>query len=254
MHTFVGDMGLRSFGTGKSLLWIHGLGESSLCFESVIRQSALKAYTHWLVDLPGYGRSRWTEPLSLPETATLLAPVFELTGCCMVVGHSMGGVLAVMMAEQFGIDHIEAIVNIEGNLSLGDCQYSGRVAGCTEQDFLKWGRRELLDGLYHRGIVDEAHRGYYAGMRLADPRAVYLHSNDLVALSESETMVERMESLDVPSYYLAGVPHGICKRTLELLSASQISHDLIDPSGHWPFIDRPADFAEKLSDWLNRGG
>ena len=123
-----------------------------------------------------------------------------------------------------------------------------------KQDFLKWGRRELLDGLYHRGIVDEAHRGYYAGMRLADPRAVYLHSNDLVALSESETMVERMESLDVPSYYLAGVPHGICKRSLELLSASQISHDLIDPSGHWPFIDRPADFAEKLSDWLNRGG
>ena len=254
MHTFVDDMTVRSFGEGKPLLWIHGLGESSLCFEGVIDQSALKAYTHWLVDLPGYGRARRAEPLPLPETAALLAPVLELTGRCVVVGHSMGGVLAVMMAEQFGSNRIEAIVNVEGNLSPGDCQYSGRVAGCSEQDFLQWGRRELLDGLYHQGVVDEAHRGYYASMRLADPRAVYLHSNDLVDLSEKETMVGRMEQLEVPSHYLAGVPHGICERSLELLAESNISHQTVEPSGHWPFLDRPIEFAEKLSDWLSRGG
>ena len=128
------------------------------------------------------------------------------------------------------------------------------MAGCTEREFLQWGRRELLDGLYHQGVADEAHRGYYTSMRLADPRAVYLHSRNLVDISQPETMVGRMEHLGVPTYYLAGVPHGICERSLELLAASQISYDVVEPSGHWPFIDRPADFAEKLSDWLNRGG
>lgn len=246
-------MALRSFGEGKAILWVHGLGESSLCFESVISRSTLKPYRHWLLDLPGYGRSRRVEPLSLAETTALLEPVLKMTGRCVVVGHSMGGVLAVMMAERFGPDRIEAIVNVEGNLSLGDCQYSGRVAGCTERDFLQWGRRELLDGLYHQGVVDEAHRGYYASMRLADPRAVYLHSKELVSLSESETMVGRMERLEVPSYYLAGVPHGVCERSLELLSESRLSYDIVTPSGHWPFLDRPGEFAEKLAERMTHG-
>ena len=223
----MGDMALRSFGQGKPLLWVHGLGESSLCFEAVIEQPALKAYSHWLLDLPGYGRSRWAESLPLRETAALLEPVLNMTGRCTVVGHSMGGVLAVMMAERFGPDRLESIVNVEGNLSLGDCQYSGRVAGCTERDFLQWGRRELLDGLYHQGTVDEAHRGYYASMRLADPRAVYLHSNDLVRLSGSEEIIERIEHLEVPSHYLAGAPHGVCQRSLELLSKSRLSHVIL---------------------------
>ena len=245
---------LRGFGQGRPLLWIHGLGESSLCFESVLTQPALQAYRHWLLDLPGYGRAPRSEPQTLAELALRLEPVLEKVGPCTLIGHSMGGVLAVMIAERFGADRVVSVVNVEGNLSPGDCQYSGRVAGCTEREFLNWGRRELLDGLYHQGVADEAHRGYYASMRLAEPGTVYQHSRDLVEISTTEEMVGRMTCLEVPTYYLAGVPNGVCERSLQLLSESTLSHDLIEPSGHWPFIDQPAAFAERLASWLDRVG
>jgi len=48
---------VRRVGKGPRVVWIHGLGESSVSFEPVIAR--MPDYTHVLVDLPGYGRSPW---------------------------------------------------------------------------------------------------------------------------------------------------------------------------------------------------
>ena len=40
-----------------SVLWIHGLGESGLCFEQLCRHPALESWPCLVPDLPGYGRS-----------------------------------------------------------------------------------------------------------------------------------------------------------------------------------------------------
>lgn len=248
----VGDMVLRSVGHGAPVLWVHGLGESGLCFEEVVQRPELGGFEHWLVDLPGYGRSAWQPPCSLEDTVAAVEPVLQRLGSCIVVGHSMGGVLAVMLAERFGVTRVRAVVNIEGNLSLGDCQYSSRVVSTSFQDYLQHGRELLLNSLYQMGISDEAHRGYYASMRLAQPNTVYLHSQNLVEVSRSETMIARMKALELPLLYLAGYPRGICERSLNLIRESPIEHELLSPAGHWPFIDQPKEFADKLADWLRR--
>src|SRR5690348_8143173 len=85
-------------GAGPRVIWIHGLGESSVSFEPVIAR--MPGFSHVLVDLPGYGRSPW------PEAATGLVTLADhLAGWlgsepAFLVGHSMGGVLAQVVAER----------------------------------------------------------------------------------------------------------------------------------------------------------
>ena len=161
-----------------------------------------------------------------------------------------------MLAEWFGADRISAVVNIEGNVSLGDCQYSGLIAGYSLPEFLEVGRPHLLENLYRRGGEDMAHRGYFVSMRLAQPDMLYLHSQDLVRLSEEERLREGMMALPVPILYLAGVPNGICKRSLQLLKDSTLDLRCLRDCGDRSLYDPPPrsnDTACRLALWL-RGG
>ena len=55
------------------LLYIHGLGESGLCFEHIITHENLADWRHVVPDLPGYGRSRSQNgPFSLDAHAEWL--------------------------------------------------------------------------------------------------------------------------------------------------------------------------------------
>jgi 2-succinyl-6-hydroxy-2,4-cyclohexadiene-1-carboxylate synthase len=245
------NMILRTTGSGNPILWIHGLGESSLCFEQLTALSPMSEYQHWLLDLPGYGRSPWVQPMDLSQVTRVLEPLLYRLGRPVVVGHSMGGVLASMLAKRFGPDLVRAVVNIEGNVSLGDCQYSGRVASDSLEDFLATGRDCLLDDLYRRGVEDRAHRGYFVSMRLAQPDMVYLHSQDLVKRSKEESLVGQMSQLRLPLLYIAGFPNGVCQRSLELLEESGLTFLRIEGSGHWPFLDQPTECAKAIDDWLH---
>lgn len=245
-------MVLRTTGEGDSILWLHGLGESSLCFENFIKSGSLSRFRHHLLDLPGYGRAAHDEPLSLEELARKLDPVLRRIGRSFLVGHSMGGVLAVLAVEALGSEYVRGVINVEGNLSLGDCEYSGRVTAYSQEEYQSEGRGRLLDELYQRGLTDPAHRGYFVSMSLAQPSMVYQHSLDLVRLSRSERMVSRMEALEVPVLYVAGTPHGICSHSRQLLQASLVDHRQIENSGHWPFLDRPEACVESLQPWLGK--
>src|SRR4051812_9764818 len=112
-------MSVRRTGEGPELVWIHGLGESSTSWDPVLAQ--LPRFSHTLIDLPGYGRSPWpSEPLSLDALADHLAAWLKARPLATLVGHSMGGVLAVMLAERGAA---QRIVNVDGNLTHADCTF-----------------------------------------------------------------------------------------------------------------------------------
>lgn len=237
-------MMVSRIGEGESLLWVHGLGESSLCFQRVVRE--LPQYKHWLVDLPGYGRAPWEPAYSLEAAALSLVEILELVGPCLVIGHSMGGVIGTLLCERFP-ERVRAFINVDGNISLGDCGYSRPISSQSLPSFIRSGHQELLDELYQIGQSDQAHRGYYVSMNMACPQTVYLHSQQLVQLSKSEKMAQRMAALSLPNAYIAGAPDGAAPRSLELLKEAGVRLEKVQPSGHWPFIDQPESFAEMVS-------
>ncbi|MCA9674456.1 MAG: alpha/beta hydrolase [Kofleriaceae bacterium] len=235
-----------------TLVWLHGLGESGRCFEAVAGHPALDATTALIPDLPGYGRSAWpASPLGLEVVADLLAVWLRGRGGArpIVVGHSMGGVLAVLLAERHP-DVVAQVVDVDGNVSIGDCSFSGRAARLDVDAFVDGGFADLRGFVWDGGATSEALRGYHASMCFADPRTFHRHARELVELSEPETMAVRLAHLPVPVTYVAGAPDGACARSRELLDGAGVATIEIAPAGHWPFIDQPGVFAGAVATLL----
>jgi pimeloyl-ACP methyl ester carboxylesterase len=241
------DMVVRRVGDGPELVWIHGLGEQSASFDPIVRR--LAGFSHVLVDLPGYGRSAW--PASLPDGDSLEHLAGQLAAWlsepAILVGHSLGGVLATLVAER---RPMRAVVNVDGNLTRGDCSYSAEAAAYAPDGFAIHGFDHLLDAIYTRGVAEPALRGYHAAMRLASPAVFHRHSIDLVAVSAAETLAGRLAALAIPTLFVAGAPGGICERSRAALDRERIRTAVIEPSGHWPWIDRPEAFATALTEFV----
>src|SRR5579859_2542139 len=89
----------RIIGAGKPLVLIHGHAASGATWHPVLPLLA-QHYQVICVDLPGYGRSRFTGPWRLREIAPLLIrwlQQIELPPVALI-GHSMGGAIATHLA------------------------------------------------------------------------------------------------------------------------------------------------------------
>ena len=237
-------MSVRRTGAGPELVWIHGLGESSTSFEPVIAR--MPGFTHVLVDLPGYGRSAWpAEPFGIDVLADQLAA--WLGGPATLIGHSMGGVLATMIAERGAA---RAIVDVDGNISRGDCTFSIRAGAYAEAEFVACGYAELRAQIYTDGATEPALRGYHAAMCFASPRMYFRHAAELVELSTGGTLSPRLAALRVPALYIAGVPGGICAASHALLDQHGVRWIGIEPAGHWVYLDQLEQFVAAVTEFV----
>jgi pimeloyl-ACP methyl ester carboxylesterase len=158
----------------------------------------------------------------------------------------MGGVVGLLLAERHP-QRVAALVDVDGNISIDDCTYSGRAAAMSLQAFVAGGFGRLREAILDEGPGDPATRGYYASLRLCDPATYHLHSSQLVEMSRREDLAARLAALDRPVIYIAGVPGGACDRSLDLLARAGVRTVTVGPAGHWPFIDQPARFADELA-------
>ena len=238
-----------------TLFYIHGLGESALCFEGLIADPGLADWNHLAPDLAGYGKSPWcSDPLSLAQHAGRLAELLDhLEGDdVVVVGHSMGGVIGTMVAEL--VPHrIRGFINVEGNISLPDCGYSSQAARYSLEDWLEGGYHRLLDSLYQDQREDPTVlRPYCASIQMCDPRAFHRNSEELVALSTEEALADRMAALEPARIYVFGAPRGAGDQSRALLAEAGVEMVGIPDSGHWPFLDQHQAFQSELKLFLGQ--
>ena len=112
----------REEGEGFPVLLIHGLGEDSALWDAQVAYLG-KEYRLIVPDLPGSGRSPLTpgEP-SIDELADAVKALCDKAGVgqCILIGHSMGGYVALAFAEKypdrlraFGLFHSTAYADSE---------------------------------------------------------------------------------------------------------------------------------------------
>ncbi len=238
-----------------TLLLLHGLGAWGRCFDAVVDRPELSRWSKLVPDLPGYGKSPWpAAPESLDQLVERLVEWLggRATAPLSVVGHSMGGVVAQMLAERWP-DGVRCVVDVEGNVCSTDCTLSGKVAGQPEAVFAERGLRDLAAAIYQLGHDEPALRDYYVSLCMCDPRTFHAHSLELIALSDEGRLAERLAALSMPAWFIAGSPEGMSRGALELLSAAGVPTVTIEPAGHVPFVEQPDAFAQALASMIEPG-
>jgi pimeloyl-ACP methyl ester carboxylesterase len=159
----------------------------------------------------------------------------------------MGGVLATLVAERVPA---RGVVDIDGNLSRGDCSFSARAAAVSREEFLAGGFAELRAEILAESARDTAMHGYHAALCAASPAVFHRNSVDLVGLSSTDTLAARLGKLRCPALFVTGIPDGVCEHSRALLDREGVRWIGIEPAGHWLFVDQPDAFAAAVQPFL----
>jgi len=245
-------------GDDPPLLWLHGWQCSStgeLLGPAV--SPALRGRRSLLVDFLGHGYS--DKPVdfaySIEAHARTVVAIVDALGIerCGLVGHSMGGGVAVHVAAARP-DVVSLLVMAEGSL---DAE-GGEPNGGTEAAFVEHGFRELLEERSQAALADPAgvpaaHLGITA---LVEPRAIF--REDVSMIGDTDPPIRSLlAGLAMPRWYLVGELSD--PEDMEPgLSAIGVGWRVVPRAGHPMGLQNPAGFAQVIAEvaaeaWPARG-
>src|SRR6266581_7700847 len=172
-------------GAAPVVVFLHGLGgASSEAFPTIAHHSSLAGSRVLLIDLLGFGYSDapadfgYTVEEHADSVAALLDHL-DLRGV-HVVGHSMGGSIAIALAARHpGL--VACLVVAEGNLDPGKGSLSVRIAAQSEQEYILHGHAAVARD-FRVGLGDEPrYGGVLNTIRLSAPHAMHRSARSLLA-------------------------------------------------------------------------
>jgi pimeloyl-ACP methyl ester carboxylesterase len=260
-----------------TILFIHGLGDSSLCWKSFYADEQLTEYTLLAPDLPGYGRTRMSKGVGggIKQHVEHLRSLIEETvgGPLLVVGHSLGGLIATYLVRAIEQEELKqsaekthepvrlvGLVNVEGNLTGADAFISSRSVKADQRGhFDEW--YEAFVRTSYEGLWAEANqhlKHYPDSLRMADPQAFLRDCQEMVDLKtrtdddsgENEAGGEYLK-IRAPKLYVYGTD-SIPQITLDFLERNKLATHSFEGAGHWTMLDDRDRFVELLLKQLNQ--
>ncbi|MFJ3927698.1 alpha/beta fold hydrolase [Streptomyces sp. NPDC090022] len=222
-------------------VYLHGLGASAApYFAASAAHPALAGHRSLLVDLLGFGISdRPTDfAYTLEDHADAVATALEAAGvrAADVIGHSMGGAVAIALAARHP--------HLAGRLVLVDATLDpvpvghGRpgasgIAAYTEEEFLAGGWRQVRENVGPH---------WWSTMRLAGREALH-RSAVHRALGTTPGIREMLTTLPIPRTCLLPEADGPLPGARELVAAG-VEVVSIPDCGHNIMLDNPEAFAQ----------
>ena len=240
-------------GDDPPLLWLHGMMCSSTgeLMQAAV-QPELRGRRHLLIDFLGYGYS--DRPVgfgyTLEDHARTIVAVIDALALteCGVIGHSMGGGVAVLVASARP-QSVSLLIMAEGRLDL-DPDGPDPIAAQSEQDFVEQGFADLLDG---QTSDAEALPGGLRAAHLGITRLVAPHALHRAAVAQGRDTDPPLRSLvkdlQMPRWYLDGSesePWG----PRDDLEASGVEFRVVPDTGHMMALQNPSGLARTIAEIL----
>ncbi|MDN3610232.1 alpha/beta fold hydrolase [Vibrio ostreicida] len=227
----------------ETLVLIHGLGDSHLCFADAI--DWLPNYNLIMFDLCGYGYS----PASMSSDDTryqaqrILAALDSMSiQQCFVLGHSWGADTATLACELDTRGIVQGLINVEGGLHKQNIILSQIIAqhysNLNEQQFSDWVKGE---GFAHQFSLLWSHGAgveYLCAVRRCKPSVLGKTATEIYA--QHQTCDERgvvewgriYEDLSLPKIYFWGTRslEG-CDMAIEFIKT--INNVSFEGAHHW---------------------
>jgi pimeloyl-ACP methyl ester carboxylesterase len=237
-------------GADPPLLWLHGWQCSSTgeLMPAAVRVP-LRGRRSLLVDFLGHGYS--DKPLDFgyrledhARTIVALIDALELRACGLV-GHSMGGGVAVRVAAARS-SIVSLLVMAEGHI---DEDHEAPLDGQSEKQFVERGFRELLEGQSKEaeaqpGGLRAAHLGI---TRLIEPRAIHREAVSM-SVGESPSIRSLLGTLAMPRWYLQGEASDQEPDLQRGLAAMRIGWKVVPKTGHAMGLMNPEGLAQAVAE------
>ena len=239
-------------GEEPACVYLHGLGSAaSADFPRIASDSRLAHYRAVLIDLLGFGFS--DRPSAFPHTleahAATVARVLDHLALrrCHVIGHSMGGSIAIALASARP-DLVSGLVVAECNFDPEDATYSQMIVdqAPSEEDYVTSGHADLIAQAEGWAAAAPAFGSFPGTLRAADPRAIYRGAVALVGCHLRETFF----GLGLPRTYVFGaqtLPH----HHEPLLAAAGVPMAVVPEAGHGMVGENPEAFAAIVASTLS---
>jgi pimeloyl-ACP methyl ester carboxylesterase len=257
----------------KTLLFVHGLGESGLCFQEVFSDSRFDDFNLLVPDMIGYGRSscasnsRYCFDLQVQRLWQLVEhfyATFDINEL-VLIGHSLGGDLTTLFCREY-LDKkiIKQYINIEGDITPHELFFSGQAENAFDRGgfagFETWLREEFANKVYDeyaRKFGDSLQR-YYASLRFCRPEAFLQNAKEL-CLRNRKFPGEKIQS-EIGKIYLSiseKIPAVFCygteslkPETIRFLEENNVNHEAFEGAGHWVMIDKKEEFYDFLYNFI----
>ena len=254
-------------GEGPPLLLLHGLGASVITWRDNIGPLS-RAFRVYALDLPGHGDSDKPDiDYSADTVVQFLLGFVESLGIerPRMIGNSIGGALALITALRHP-DLVDGLVLVDsGGLGrevplyvrlvsvpgLGELLESSKVGGT----------RFMLYNVFHdrsfvtQDLLDELYRcRQMPGAKEAVVRAVR-NTVNLMGVRTQYVLVDALKSLDLPLMLVGGAEDRILPVSHAYRAAEAAPHarlEVYDGCGHWPHMERAADFNRAVVEFLPR--
>lgn len=239
-------------GTGTPVVFLHGFGSTKEDYADVAFHPAFAGRPFLAYDAPGCGETACEDlsRISIPFLVRTAQAVLDRAGILRfhLVGHSMGGLTALMLAHQEP-DRVLSFVDIEGNVAPEDCFLSRQILTHPSDD----AERFLAD------FTERAHRApqfasalYAASLRhKVRSGAVRGIFESMVDLSDHGDLMTKFLSLSFPRMFLYGEQNSSLSY-LTKLAANGVELAEIAQSGHWPMYSNPVAMWERIADFQAR--
>jgi esterase len=249
---------------GPRVVLLHGLFGQGRNFTGVARALADEARVT-LVDLPDHGRSPWSDDFSYEGLADRVADFLAATAPgerWTVVGHSMGGKVAMLVAlRRPELVERLCVVDIAPARTSADGGFSTYVAAMRAVDLDTLPDRATADGVVAPRVPDRAVRGFLLQNLRRDgsgEQARWRWQMNLALLGDRLPELagwpgEVTGTYDGPVLWLAGADsdyvrpeHAPLMRALfPRVRLVRVKH-----AGHWLHADQPAVFVSALRRFL----
>ncbi len=235
-------------GSGNPILFIHGLGcASTYDYPNVVACTPLSGNRRILIDLLGYGYSDKPNDFSysIKSHVEYLVEFVDSLGAekVHIFGHSMGGAIAVELADRIR-EKTSSLIITEGNLDPGGGSTSRRVASCSLDDYLSFGYDRMIDN-----SINNHNFKWATTLKLSNPRAVYFGARDLVD-GCTPTWRELLYSFPFPCTYIFGTM-SLPDKDEQDLPRNGINVSLVHDAGHNMATENPEGLSKAIWKGIN---
>ena len=249
---------------GSPVAFCHGLFGQGRNWTQIAKDLATD-HRVLLLDMPNHGRSSWTDTFDYLDLADQVARELEALGPVVLVGHSMGGKIAMCLALRHP-ELVERLVVVDVSPVAYDSgrEFFGYIETMRALDLTAITRRGEADEVLRESVPDPTIRGFLLqSLRRAPGDDTWQWQLNLDLLGESMDQLagwpgERLgeASYDGPVLWVGGADSSyVCDDHAAEMDRRfpRNRRVMVKGAGHWVHSEQPQVFLEVLRRFLAQG-